>query len=185
VKSKLLAGSHGYDGSPLDSLWAYREHGVQGDSILAFIGPCSVDVDALVDVEDAKAGAFIYSKKMLHFIVEHFNLNLEEAILKQYLLVSIVQDELNRRLKKGRVERSGNDLYLGKAKLSVSIATLSPVSSKIHFGINIESKGTPLKTLGLADLKIPALPFAKILLKRYLDDCSRILKARSKVRGVS
>src|SRR6266705_6013717 len=126
MKSKLLRGEIPYDGEPLGSLWAYREHNIQGDSIVAFQGLCDVNVGSLVDLADAKAGAFIYSSKMLHFIAEHFELDLEAAILRQYLLVCIAQDELNRRLKRPGVVRSGNDLYLGSAKLSVSIATLTP-----------------------------------------------------------
>ncbi len=186
MKSRLLSKPETYDGAQLDSLWAYRSHGVQGDSILAFTGACDVGVEQLVDLEDAKAGAFIWSKSMLHLIAEHFELDLEAAILRQYLLVGIAQDELNARIKgKGRVLRDGNDLYLGKAKLSVSIATLTPVSSKIHFGINILSKGTPVKTLGLADLKISPKAFAQALLKRYVDDHARMAVARTKVRGVS
>lgn len=185
MKSKLLKSSQTYDGRQLNSLWAYREHGVQGDSIIAFEGPCEVSVDKLVDLEDAKAGAFIHSFSMLHFIVEHFELDLEAAILRQYLLVGIAQDELNANLKGKRVVRDGNDLYLGNAKLSVSIATLTPVSSKIHFGININSKGTPVKTLGLADLKIAPMAFGRALLDRYVDDHDRMAKARTKVRGIA
>jgi hypothetical protein len=185
MKAKFIKGAIAYDGAQLNSLWAYREHGVQGDSIVAFQGPCEVSVDKLVDLEDAKAGAFIWSALMLHLIVEHFELDLEAAILRQYLLVGIAQDELNSRQKKGRVARSGNDLYIGKAKLSVSIATLTPVSSKIHFGINVLSKGTPVKTLGLKDLGIVPGAFGRALLARYVEDHARMVKARSKVRGVS
>jgi hypothetical protein len=183
MKTKLLKGRIDYDGAQLSSLWAYRGHGLQGDSILAFQGACDVPVEKLVDAEDALAGAFIWSPLMLHFIVEHFELDLEAAILRQYLLVSTAQDELMRRQKR-RVTRSGNDLYLGQAKLSVSIATLTPVSSKIHFGINILSKGTPVKTLGLKDLGIEPLAFARELLRRYADDCARMARARTKVKGV-
>lgn len=185
MKAKLLRNEISYDGEPLSSLWAYRKHNIQGDSIVAFQGLCDVNIEALVDLEDAKAGAFIYSKKMLHFIVEHFELDLEAAILRQYLLVSIAQDELNRRLKQSRVIRDGNDLYLGAAKLSVSIATLTPVSSKIHFGINIISKGTPVKTLGLKDMGINVTAFADSLLKRYCADHAKMSVARRKVRGVA
>lgn len=185
MKAKFLPAEAIYDGAALNSLWAYREHGIQGDSILAYVGACDVTVEMLVDVEDAKAGAFIWSESMLHFIVEHFELNLEAAILRQYLLVSIAQDELNQRQKKVQVTRDGNDLYAGKAKLSVSIATLTPVSSKIHFGINVISRGTPVKTLGLKDLGISVAAFGRALLARYAQDDDRMTKARSKVRGVS
>jgi hypothetical protein len=185
VKAKWLKGREAYEGSQLGSLWAFREQGVQGDSILGFRGPCEVSVERLVDLEDAKKGAFIYSSDMLHFIAEHFELDLEAAILRQYLLVGIAQDELNSRQKKHKVRRSGNDLYAGPAKLSVSIATLTPVSSKIHFGINVSSKGTPVRTMGLAEMGIQPAPFAQALLKRYVDDHARMAGARTKVRGVS
>jgi hypothetical protein len=140
--------------------------------------------DGLVDIEDAMAGAFIWSSSMLHFIAEHFELDLEAAILRQYLLVGIAQDLLNRTRRGPKVARSGNDLYLGKAKLSVSIATLTPVSSKIHFGINIRSKGTPVRSLGLAELGIRPGTFGRELLTCYAQDHSRMKLARSKVRAV-
>jgi hypothetical protein len=185
LKSAFLGAICAYDGAQLSSLWAYREHGVQGDSIVAFTGACEVSVEKLVDVEDAKAGAFIRSQSMLHLIVEHFELDLEAAILRQYLLVSIAQDMLNASQGRHHVVRSGNDLYAGKAKLSVSIATLTPVSSKIHFGINILSKGTPVKTLGLKDMGLGPRPFGRALMERYVSDHARMKKARSKVRGVA
>lgn len=189
MKTAFLRGTVPYDGEPLNSLWAYRNHGVQGDSMLAFVGPCDVRVEKLVDLEDALAGAYIWSESMLHLIVENFELDLEAAILRQYLIVSMVQDELNSRQKKARVTRSGNDLYAVKAgkrgKLSVSIATLTPVSSKIHFGINISSKGTPVPALGLKDLGIEPRALGRALLTRYEQDCEKMLKARSKVKGVS
>ncbi|MES2201439.1 MAG: DUF366 family protein [candidate division FCPU426 bacterium] len=185
MKQKYLKGEIAYGGEPLQSLWAYKKYGVQGDSIVAFQGPCEVTVEALVDVEDALAGAFIYSQSMLHFIVEHFDQDLEAAILRQYLLVCSAQDLLNRSQKKVRVVRDGNDLYAGKAKMSVSIATLTPVSSKIHFGINVVSEGTPVKTLGLKDLRLDPRTFADALLKGYVADHLRRRVARSKVRGVA
>jgi hypothetical protein len=188
VRARFLKGSIPYHGAELNSLWAYRNHGVRGDSIVAFIGPCEVKVESLVDLEDAKAGAFIYSPKMLHLVAEHFELDLEAAILRQYLLVGIAQDELNARQRKARVVREGNDLYVGtgkgRKKLSVSIATLSPVSSKIHFGINIQTEGAPVPALGLKALGIDPKAFGDTLLRRYVDDHRRMAGARTKVRGV-
>ena len=183
MKAKFLASKESYDGRQLGSLWAYREHDVQGDSILAWIGPCDVKTGELVDLEDAKAGDHIFAPQMLHFIAEHFDLDLEAAILRQYLLVGLAQDELNR--PRHRVLRRGNDLHAGAGKLSVSIATLTPVSSKIHFAINIDAKGAPVKTADLRQLKASPLKLARAVLKRYADDFNRMQGARSKVRGVA
>ena len=79
LTTRLLPGTHAYDGSPLGGHWAFRVHGIQGDSLLAFMGPCDVRVEALADLQDARDGAFIYSPRMLHFVLELFGPSLEEA----------------------------------------------------------------------------------------------------------
>ena len=176
--TKLLRGNVPYDGSPLGPHWAYLRHGVQGDSLLAFAGPCEVRVEALADLEDAKAGAFIYSPLMLHFVLELFGASLEEAVARQWLMASTVAEVLAAR----GVERRGNDLYAGRRKLSVSIAAPTPVSVKVHLGINISAKGAPVPALGLQDLKVPVLPFTKLMLNRFSEDHAKLRLARTKVR---
>ena len=42
--------------------------------------------------------------------------------------------------------RKGDDLFLGEGKLSVSIATASPVSTLIHLGVNEDASGAPVTT---------------------------------------
>lgn len=182
LRTRLLAGTQAYDGSPLGGHWAYRRHGIQGDSLLAFAGPCEVKVEALADLEDAKAGAFIYSRSMLHFVLELFGPSLEEAVARQWLMAASAQDELNRRLKRARVERDGNDLWVGKRKLSVSIAAPTGASVKVHLGLNIEGQGAPVPAVGLGDLGLPVRPVAQALLRRFADDHARMRGARTKVR---
>ena len=70
-------------------------------------------------------------------------------------------------------------------KLSVSIATVSATSTLIHTGFNIETDGTPVPTVGLADLDIDVPAFASELLHRYADEMQDIWLARCKVRAVS
>ncbi|MCL5046252.1 MAG: DUF366 family protein, partial [Actinobacteria bacterium] len=41
-----------YDGRQLSSLWAFRNFGIQGDSIVAFRGPCHVELTEMVDLAD-------------------------------------------------------------------------------------------------------------------------------------
>jgi hypothetical protein len=57
IQTYFYDGEETYDGRQLSSLWAFRRFGLQGDSIVAFAGPCRVAGEALVDVADARAGA--------------------------------------------------------------------------------------------------------------------------------
>lgn len=182
LRTRFLAGTHAYDGSPLSGHWAYRAHGIQGDSLLAFEGPCEVRVEDLADLEDAKAGAFIYSPRMLHFVLELFGPSLEEAVARQWLMAATAADLINRRLKKPAVERDGNDLWVGRRKLSVSIAAPTGASVKVHLGINVDAKGAPVPAIGLKDLKVPARHLGLALLERFADDHARLRRARTKVR---
>jgi hypothetical protein len=184
MKTKFIDAPIKYDGVPLQSHWAYKMFDLRGDSMVAFVGPCEVKRHQLVDLADAKANAPIYSACMLSFIAEHFDMDLEKAILRQRLLACLAQEEINKRLKKPALAREGNDLYDGKAKVTVSIATLSPVSAKIHLGINVISKGTPVKTRGLADYKIPARALARDILLRYAAEYEDMKMDRCKVRAV-
>jgi hypothetical protein len=179
---RFLPGVQAYDGSPLGGHWAYKEHGIQGDSLLAFEGPCEVRIEALADLEDAKAGAFIYSPRMLHFVLELFGPSLEEAAARQWLMAATVAEALNARLKRPAVARSGNDLYVGRRKLSVSIAAPTGVSVKVHLGLNIDANGAPVPAIGLRDLKVPSRAFGRALLKRFSEDHARLRGARTKVR---
>ena len=118
MKTFLLRPRLDYDGTQIRSLWAYREFGIQGDSIVAFIGGCEIPVDNIVDLEDVRAKSRIASPRMLHFIEEHFDLDLEKAVLRQRLLAVLACDALG-----GRAARRGDDLFAGERKLSISIAT--------------------------------------------------------------
>ena len=186
MKTKFLKETIDYTGEQLSSLWAYKTAGLQGDSIVSFIGKADVS-EHLVDLEDVKAMAFIYSEQMLHFIVEHFELDLEKAVLRQRMLMMIIQECLALEGSSPVIERRGDDLFIEERKLSVSIATLSPVSSLIHVGLNIRTENTPVPAFGLNELmKISAVPaFAEKVLESYATEMADINLARCKVRGVS
>ena len=180
MKTLLVPDRIDYDGVQIHSLWAYRSFGVQGDSLVAFQGGCEIPFDNMVDLEDVRRKSRIASPLMLHFIAEHFDLDLEKAVLRQRLLAAIVRDELG-----GEVRRDGDDLFLGSGKLSISIATLTPVSSKIHFGINIERElHVDVETRGLKDLRVDATDLARRVLAQYAAQIDGIHDARTRVRGV-
>ena len=172
-----------YDGSQLRSHFIFDATGMIGDACVAFIGECDVAFEHMVDLVDKKAKCAIFSNSTLHFIIEHFGGTLEEAVLRQRLFVSIMADILRWKGAIG-VERRGNDIYDGPAKLNVSIATASIVSTLIHVGINILSEGTPVKTKGLKDYRISPKKFAEEVMKKYKEECEGMAEARCKVRGV-
>jgi len=172
-----------YDGQQLKSHWAYRTFGLEGDSIVAFIGECEVAGEALVDLEDARAGEKILARSMLHFIVEHFDPELERAILRQRLLVALVAEALRER-GAGEFIRRGDDLYHGDRKLTVSVATISPVSALIHLGINVDPEGATVPAVGLRELGVDATSFAKEVMRNYQTEMASVQRARTKVRPV-
>jgi len=165
-----------YDGSQLKSLWAYNLLGIKEDSIISFIGPCNVKREHMVDYEDYVSGYSIYSPKMLHFIVEHFDeVSMRLIYTRQRLLISIAKDIID-----PTIERVGDDLYWNGKKLSVSIATISPISAKIHFGINIESpKGyANLKEIGVVDFKEVAIEICRRYAAEIMDIEEDLRKTR-------
>ncbi|MDR0900368.1 MAG: DUF366 family protein [Methanobrevibacter sp.] len=150
---KHLEESLNYDGSQIEASWAFREYGIKGSAIITWIGPMNIIPDNLKDFEDI--GLEIKSDKMAHFIIEHFDeqpANLRIAYLRQRILVMILKEELDKLSIKSI--RKGDDLFINSRKLTVSIATASLSSMKIHLGINITSDGTPddVDTIGLSEL---------------------------------
>jgi len=146
-----------YDGSQIGSLWAYTAFKAQDDSIVCFRGSCDVSAFHMIDLEDRMNEEKIVSPDMIHFIVEHFDsTSLALAYTRQRLLASTALEALiDRRV---MVTRSGDDLYYDGQKMSVSIASASPVSQKIHFGINVRSdEWGSLEKAGVAEAEAEAL----------------------------
>ncbi|MBD9223708.1 DUF366 family protein [bacterium] len=184
MHTKLIEKEIKYIGSQLAPHWIYKNFKLQGDAIVAFIGECEVALTEMVDIEDVINNEPIYSKSMLSFITEQFNVNLVEGVFRQRLLICIIKELLEER---GIfVVRNGDDLMIDGRKLSVSIATKSTTSILIHTGLNILSEGAPVKAsgltseLGIVDIK----EFALEVMKRYSEELEDINLASTKVRGV-
>lgn len=182
--TKFIEKEIKYIGSQLVPHWIYKNFKMQGDSIVAFCGECEVKLTEMVDIEDVINNEPIYSKYMLSFITEQFNINLVEGVFRQRLLICIIKELLEER--GFFVVRKGDDLMIDGRKLSVSIATKSTTSILIHTGLNIESEGAPIKAsglmseLGITDIK----EFANEVMKRYSEEIEDIRLASTKVRGV-
>ncbi len=184
MKSLFVSEELKYAGEELCSHWAYTKFDLAGDSIVAFIGPCELKPEYLVGIDHYKRKTQVRSEKMLHFVVEHFDLDLEKIILKQKLLVAILKDKLNHRLKGDILQRWGDDIYDGDAKLTISTATRTRVSTKIHLGINISSRNTPVKTKGLEDYGLDPLDLAQVVMNQYVLDMRRVSESLTKTRNM-
>jgi len=184
MKTKLIEENIKYTGVELSPHWIYKEFHLQGDAIVAFCGECEVHLTEMVDIEDVINNEPIYSKFMLNFIVEHFNIGLVEGVTRQRLLICIIKEDLEAELKNAHeIIRRGDDLYINGKKLSVSIATKSLTSILIHIGINIDPTGAPVDAVGLNFLNIDINDFAQKIMLKYSQEIDDIILASTKVIG--
>lgn len=182
LTTRWLDATPTYDGTQIDSLWAYREFGIQGDSLVAWTGRCEVPFRHMIDQDDVRRRSAIRGPRMVHFIAEHFDspLDLEKAVLRQRLLAALAHDALRR----PTLRREGDDLWLAERKLSISVACLTPVSSKVHFAVNVKrAPGVDVPTAGLEDLGVEPRGFAGRLLSAYAGEMAGVRDARTRSRG--
>lgn len=172
-----------YTGKELSPHWIYRNFNLQGDSIVAFIGEVEVNLSEMVDIEDVINNEPIYSKSMLNFIIEQYNLPLEQMVWAQRLFISIIKEVIEEYNVK--VIRKGDDLFYDNRKLSVSIATKSITSCLIHTALNIIKEGAPIKASDLREMGIENIKeFANKILEKYKNEAESIKLATYKVRGI-
>ncbi len=184
MKTLLIDKEIKYEGWQLSPHWIYKNFKLQGDAIVAFMGECNVKLSEMVDIEDVINNEPIYSKNMLSFITEQFNVELTEGVFRQRLLICIIKEALEKR---GiQLTRSGDDLFVNNKKLTVSIATKSLTSILIHTGININSENAPVNACGLKnDLGINDIEDLAIeIMTKYSEEIDDIILASTKVRGV-
>jgi hypothetical protein len=164
MKTKLLSEKFPYTGGELRPLWNYLEHGLLGDSAVAWVGPCQISASQMKDGEDLRDQAQICGDEMLHVMIEVFDIPLIAGVLLQRLLASIAKDLIDQAMGQPRLRRCGDDLFLNHRKLSISVAVPCARSTLVHFAVNLTNSGTPIQTACLADLNISPQPFAESLL---------------------
>ena len=173
-----------YTGKELHSLWIMEQFGLTGDAVVSFVGSCAVSGERLVDREDFRLGRTVEGDQMLHFIVELFGVGLVGMTFAQRLLCAAAERQLNSACRRPAVERKGDDLYVGEGKLSVSVATVSPVSGLIHLGINITSQGVPVRAASLSELGVDYRHVAESVMSEFAGEIDSCLEASRKVRPV-
>lgn len=172
-----------YSGEQLKPLNNYMEFGVLGTSIVSWVGACNVPFDHMIDGEDVRAQSQICGAQMVHFIIEAFDFPLKGAVVLQRLMAEMTIDILKGHSPRAQnLKRQGDDIYWENKKLNISIATLSPQSSLIHFAVNVSNEGTPVPTSALMDFSVEARTFAKELMERVAAEYGDIIEASQKVR---
>jgi hypothetical protein len=211
VRTRLLDEEIAYTGGQLRAGWIAEAAGLAGEAAVAFLGPCDVAPEHMVDTVDLQAGARIFSPRMVHIIIEHPGLDLIHTTVRQRLLIAIAGEIISRHLGEPLIRRHGDDLYLRDRKLSVSVATvgmaggpgtagfslpppnppqaeacatLLAVSGLIHAGFNVRGEGAPVAAIGLEELGLDLRAFAERLLSAYAAELEGIASAAAKVRPV-
>ncbi len=185
MKTLWLAETQEYDGSQLRAHWIHRRTGVIGDALVAFRGPCQVKPEEMADLQDLLHGPGIAGADMVHFLWEAFDdMHLGQALHRQRLFSAQALECLRELAERGKeLRRQGDDLFLGPAKLSISIATRTPVSTVIHFAVNVTNEGAPVTTASLEDLGVEPRTFAELLLERAAQEQESIRQARGLIRA--
>jgi hypothetical protein len=184
VKTRFTDDEIDYTGKQLRSHWIMERFGISGDAVVCFVGSCGVSGEDLVDREDFLLGKTVEGDRMLHFIGEVFGVGLVGITFAQRLLCTIVEKVLNSAAGKQLVERRGDDLYVGEGKLSVSVATVSPVSGLVHLGLNITKAGVPVSAASLSELGVDYRRVAQAVLSGFAAEIDSCLEASRKVRPV-
>jgi len=182
ARTHWLDATIAYDGSQLRAHWALARTGVVGDVLVGFRGPCRVAAAEIADLADVD-GPGIAGDDMVHIVWEAFeHSDLLLAAHRQRLLAAQARELLAELAPTAAVTRDGDDLWFAGGKLSISIATVSPVSALVHFAVNATPGGAPVATSTLRDLGVDPVVFGRALLERVAAEQASIADARAKVR---
>ena len=112
MKYQFLPQMEAYDGSQLRSLFTYMKTELPGNSLTAWMGPCDIPSDKIVDGEDLLANSEIRGSKMLHFICEKFNSSLAEMVGLQRIFAALSIEVLEEFIgKRQDFVRKGDDVF--------------------------------------------------------------------------
>lgn len=170
-----------YSGNLFEPQWIYKNFDIESDSIVAFIG--NLEIAHHNTLLNENQFDLFNPGIMLHFLIEHFDNNLEIAVYRKRMFIVSIKEEIE---KYGiDLTRIGSDLYFHKRKLSTAIAISSTVSVLLYTAINLHKEDEPIKTWGLRELGIEDIKsFAQNIMLRYKKELEGIYEERCRVRGI-
>lgn len=182
ILARLDVWQH-YSGLELHPGFLATRFGCSGDAAVLFPGSALVEGLALVDLEDRANQDRIVAIEMLHLIVERKGVSLEQMVLLQRLLAALCVETLRELLpaRADSIRRSGDDVFVGDGKFSVSIATTGPVSALLHFAVNVDATGAPVTTSDLERLGIERSVFVEAFVRHFETEQRDIESALVKV----
>lgn len=185
MKSRVLKEKLSLTFEKMRPHWAYKEFGLLGDSIVAFCGPFEIPPDEWIDLGNIVHGEVIPPGDMLHFVIEHFGSSLQEAVLRQFVLVSILEEKLLHRIDTDhRLVRLGDDIFDGENRLSITAAGITPVSVKLHLGVFLDDN-VEERVRGLSAFAIAPLELADILILQYRAEMRRLSEKAWRSRPIT
>ena len=183
MQTLWVSDSLDYDGRQLRAHWLLDTFGLVGDAIVGFRGGCEVADEEMADLADLD-GPGIAADEMVHFVWETFTTpDLLLATHRQRLFAGQVFEWLTAACRGADLRRDGDDLFVADGKLSISIATVTPVSALIHFAVNVRASGAPVEVASLEDLGVEPTAFGEAILSRVAAEQVSIEAARAKVRS--
>ena len=152
IKIMIIKNFETYNGSILQDRFAYsffKDKVLRTGNIIAGISPAQVEADYMIDKEDLISKDYIYSEKMIHFLIEIPDVSLFAGVCFQRLYCNMIGNILARYVKSS-VEIDGDDIFVikehnqggviqQKGKASVSIAKHCNDAVLIHIGINVKA----------------------------------------------
>jgi hypothetical protein len=165
LKSYFISEQLEFDGHQLEGHWAQESFGLQGESIVAFLGSFNPKPQTVVFPRSCE---LFRKRSMLHLVVEHFHADLEKLSLQQRLLAYVLKEKLNHRLKGDLVQRWGPNLFYESAQITAAASRLIASSAVIYMGVNIEGGEPKSKLWGLDEAGIDPLELAQVVMDQYV-----------------
>jgi hypothetical protein len=163
-----------FDGQQLKAHWAQQSFGLKGESIVAFVGLYNPGREVSLPA----AFEIFRNTKLLHLVVEHLHADLEKLHLQQLLLLSVLQDKLNHRLKGDLVQRWGQNLCHESARLTASKSLLTASSALIYTGVNVHRGDPKSKLWGLEEGGIDPEELAQVVMDQYIFELEGIRRQK-------
>jgi hypothetical protein len=133
--------------------------------MVAFIGPFHPAGDERSALENSDR---FLDRPLLHFVIEHKHQNPEILRLQQQLLLNVLKDKLNHRLKGDVVQRWSQDLCRDAAHITVSVVRMHSSCALIYLGVNLSGEGSEGETWGLQDGRIDPRELAHAVMDQYI-----------------